>query len=153
MEIRRATPEDAAELARVFHTAVREGPSFYNQTQRAAWAPHVPQTTAFAARLASMHVVVAEAQREIVGFMAMDPTGYIDLVFIVALARGRGAFRQMYGRVEREARATGLHCLWTHASLMAEPAFRAMGFSVIQRQIVERGGETLPRAQMEKRLT
>jgi hypothetical protein len=36
---------------------------------------------------------------------------------------------------------------------MAEPAFRAVGFSVTQQENVQRSGQTLARVEMEKILT
>lgn len=153
MHIRPARAGDTAALARVFFEAVREGPSPYTQAQRAAWLPQAHDPVAFSARLAGLHVAVAEDAGLPVGFIAMTPEGYIDLVFIVAAARGRGAFRGLHDTVERAARAQGLNRLWTHASLMAQPAFRAMGFKVIRHELSERAGETLARAEMEKPLT
>ena len=40
--------------------------------------------------------------------------------------------------------------LWTFASLMAQAPFQAVGFRVINFETVERAGEVLPRAEMEK---
>ncbi len=42
--------------------------------------------------------------------------------------------------------------LWTHASLMAEPAFAKIGFAIRRREQVEIGAETFDRAEMEMRL-
>ena len=55
--------------------------------------------------------------------------------------------------LEATARAEWEPRLWTHASLMAQPAFAALGFAVIQHETVARAGQTLSRAQMEKPLT
>ena len=100
-----------------------------------------------------MHVVLAENRGRIVGFMGMTPDGLIDLAFILPEARGKGAFRHLFEIVETMARADGLNRLWTHASLMAQPAFQAMDFSVVEHQIIECGGEKLCRAKMENHLT
>jgi putative acetyltransferase len=43
--------------------------------------------------------------------------------------------------------------LWVHASLMAEPAFAAVGFSVKRPEEVEIGGERFQRFEMEKILS
>jgi putative acetyltransferase len=52
--------------------------------------------------------------------------------------------------IEERALAQGEPRLWTHASLMAEPAFAAIGFAVVERQVVPMGDENLERAMMEK---
>lgn len=153
MRIRQALETDAEALADVFFRAVREGPSPYSDAQRAAWLPAPPDTADFAARLAAQHVVLAEVAGAPVGFMTLDAEGYVDLAFILPTHRGRGVFRALCDAVERRARQQAATRLSTHASLMAQPAFRAVGFAVIHHETVERAGQELPRALMEKRLS
>ena len=64
-----------------------------------------------------------------------------------AAAPGAGA------AMAAHVRKRGIKRLWTHASLIAEPAFAARGFHVIARQTVERSVETLDSTKMEKVLT
>jgi putative acetyltransferase len=59
----------------------------------------------------------------------------------------------MYERIEQRARERGDALLWVHASLIARPAFVAVGFAVRHSEAVEIGGETLQRFELEKRLT
>ncbi|WP_227271890.1 GNAT family N-acetyltransferase [Roseobacter weihaiensis] len=152
MTIRWATEADTPGLAKVFHAAIREGPSPYSQAQRVAWMSDRPDPRHFAQRISGLNVVLAERAGDLVGFMGVEPTGYIDLAYILHAHRARGLFRQLYQVVENQARDTGLTRLWTHASLMAQPAFRAMGFLVIHHEVVARNGEELARALMEKKL-
>ena len=42
--------------------------------------------------------------------------------------------------------------MWTHASLMAEPAFTKVGFSVRKRERVHIGAQGFDRFEMEKSL-
>lgn len=151
MNIRWGTEKDAAVLANVFYASVRAGPSPYSQAQRAAWMPQPPDPENFAQRLRPMHVILAE-QAEVCGFMAMRSEGYIDLAFILPAHRGRGVFRKLYAEIEIKANDVGITRLWTHASLAAEPAFQAVGFSVIQHETVILAGEELSRTEMEKYL-
>ena len=132
--------------------AVREGPSPYTQAQRAAWVPAPREGAAWTERLSAQHVVVAEGEDGPLGFMSLAKGGYVDLAYVVPHARGTGLFRRLYEAVEAEARARGETRLTTHASLMAEPAFAAVGFAVTAREVVEIAGERLARAAMEKRL-
>ncbi|WP_373475009.1 hypothetical protein [Sphingorhabdus sp.] len=52
--------------------------------------------------------------------------------------------------IEEKARSQDEPRLWTHASLMAQPAFAALGFTVIEHQVVQIGDQHLDRAIMEK---
>ena len=152
MQVRWARADDVPELGMVFFAAVREGPSLYSEAEREAWMPEPPEAAAWAARLAANKVAVVEAEGRPVGFMTMDAAGYIDLAFVLPAYQRRGVFRTLYAAIEARARACGIARLTVHASLMAQPAFRERGFLVIQHETVDRGGQHLRRAEMEKSL-
>lgn len=151
--IRWAEPDrDASALAEVFFRSVRMGESPYTEAERAAWMPQAHPADAFSARLAQLDAAVFERDGRPVGFMSVEPGGYIDLAFILPDCRGEGIFRALYERIEERAKLMKETRLWTHASLMAQPAFKAVGFWVIEHQIVPRDGQQLRRAKMEKLL-
>ena len=146
--LRVAGPDDAAALGRLMHEAIRSGPSPYTEAQRAAWSPAPRDGPEWQARLAAQHVLIADAASGPVGFMSLEDGRYIDFAYILPAARGTGLFRRLFGPIRAEAVRSGAARLSTHASLMAEPAFAAMGFAVVQRETVEIAGETLARAEM-----
>ena len=148
--LRWATPRDAEGLRQVFYASVREGPSPYTQAQRAAWVPQLPEAEAWAKRLGGLNTAVCDVNGQSVGFMTVEPGGYIDLAFILAEYRGTGVFRALFGMIEQWAVDHREPLLWTHASLLAEPAFQALGFLVIHQETVARSGQMLDRAKMEK---
>jgi putative acetyltransferase len=141
--------EDHRALGQVMYDAVRLGDSRYTEQQRAAWAPAPRDGEAWAARLRAQQVIVAESEGAIIGFMSLAEGGYIDFAYIRPQAQGTGLFRQLFARIVDRARADAEPRLWVHASLMAEPAFRAVGFSVREREIVAIGQQRLERAVME----
>ena len=153
MQITQAAQADIGRLAQVFFDAVRCGPSPYTEAQRAAWVPQVPSADDFAVRLEGQHIVIAGAANQPQGFMTLRADGYVDFAYVLPDARGQGLFRALYRAIEGEARNRRLDHLSTHASLMAQPAFRAVGFEVMHHEEVERNGQLLARALMEKRLT
>lgn len=61
-------------------------------------------------------------------------------------------FRRLFDLVEAHARAAHEPRLWMHASLMAQAAFAAVGFSLTEHQVVLIGDQALKRAYMEKPL-
>lgn len=147
-----ATPTDHAELADVIFDAVRNGPSKYTDAQRAAWMPERRSGAEWDAGLAGKDIAIARDGNRIVGFMSIEAGGYIDFAFIRPEAQGTGLFRAMFGMVEAHARAAQEVRLWVHASLMAQPAFAAVGFSVTEHQVVQIGDQDFKRAYMEKLL-
>lgn len=147
-----ATPADHAQLADVIFDAVRNGPSLYTEAQRAAWVPEGRSGATWDARLAAKDIILGRDGNRIVGFMSIERGGYIDFAFIRPEAQGSGLFRALFNSVEAHARAAHEPRLWVHASLMAQPAFAAVGFDVVEHQVVPIGDQNLKRACMEKLL-
>lgn len=143
---------DHAELADVIFDAVRNGPSKYTQAQRAAWVPMRRTGAEWDARLSSKDIAVGRDRDRILGLMSIESGGYIDFAFIRPEAQGTGLFRRLFVMVEARARANAEPRLWVHASLMAQPAFAAVGFLVVEHQVVQIGSQDFKRALMEKRV-
>lgn len=146
-----ATRADYGDLADVMFDAVRHGPSPYSEAQRAQWVPHRRAGTEWEARLDRQSIVLARNAKGVVGFMSVDATGYIDFAYIRPEAQGTGLFRKLFAQIEQRSGFGQDKRLWVHASLMAQPAFSAMGFQIVERQVVEIGGESLERFEMERR--
>ncbi|MEO0764692.1 MAG: GNAT family N-acetyltransferase [Pseudomonadota bacterium] len=152
-EIRLMHAHEAQALGMVMWSAIHDGASLYTRAQRRAWLPAPHQSPEWAAKLAGQTVWVACRGDGPLGVMTLAEQGYVDLAYVHADAQGQGVFSALQKTLEREARARSLPRLWTHASLMAQPAFAARGFHVIAHEKVERAGQTLARAEMEKVLT
>lgn len=150
--IRVANSEDYDAIADVMFDAVRNSPGEYTQEQRQAWVPQRRFGAAWIDRLNSQTIFVAEDAGQLFGFMSLAGNGYIDFAFIRPSAQGTGLFRRLYHAIEEIARRTDEYRLWVHASLMAQPAFTAVGFSITENQKVQIGGQFLERFQMEKHL-
>lgn len=153
MEIRSFQPQDADALGELFHCSVRQGAQqHYSAAQLAAWSPAPPRGLAWARRLGNADTVVAEENGRLLGFMAMEAQGYLDLAFVLPEAMGRKVSDAIYAVLEGRARRSGISRMTTQASLRAEPFFMRQGWAVTQRQVVERSGVTLENAWMEKHL-
>lgn len=150
--IRTAAHSDYDDLADVMFDAARNGPSKYTDRQRQAWVPSVRSGQQWEERLAAQTIVVASSSTTIFGFMSLAADSYIDFAYIRPAAQGTGIFRRLYESIEKLARDRGEQRLWVHASLMAERAFTAMGFSITKDETVNIGDQSLRRFEMEKRL-
>ena len=150
MAIRWATPADYAELGKVMYDAVRNGPSAYSQAQRRAWVPIPRDGPDWHARLCGQDILVSQEGGRITGFVSMMPDGYIDFAYVRPAAQGTGLFRKLFTSIETHAQERGITHLTTHASLMAQPAFAAAGFKVVQHEEVQIRGEVFKRAKMVK---
>jgi len=151
--MRLGNARDHTALGELMFDAVRNGPSPYTEAQRAAWVPAPRSGKAWHERLSPQTIVLEEHGGEIRGFMTLRDDGYIDFAYIRPACRGEGLFRRLFDEVRRIAVARSDERLWVHASLMAQPAFSAMGFQITRRETVEIGDQFLDRFEMEMTLT
>jgi len=148
--IRLADASDYEALGQLVYDAVHHAPSRYSEAERQAWVPQPRSGPDWDKRLSAQAIYVAEQGGKLLGFMTIEPGGYIDFAYIRDEAQGSGLFRRLYSIVETTAKEWGESALWVHASLMAQPAFTAMGFAVDYHETVEIGDQTLSRARMTK---
>lgn len=137
---------------RIFLAAIRDTACrHYTPEQVAAWAQVDDPARWHAVRL-SRPTWVGESNGEAAGFTDLLPDGLVDMMFVGPWAGGQGVARALLDKVEAVARAEGLSRLWTEASLTAEGFFARRGFRVLSRQVVEKRGQQLRNAVMEKPL-
>ena len=153
MRIRLVRPDDAAALAALFYDSVHRGArDAYDTAQRRSWAPRVPETAAWRARLGDHTGFVAERDGDPIGFMTLRADGRIDLAFVAPDAIGQGVAKALYDEILREAVRAEMPRLHAEASLMARPFFERQGWVVIAPETVVRDGVSIPRFRMEKRI-
>lgn len=148
-----AAPKDYDALGQLMFDAIHSAPSPYSEVERMAWRAEPYSGADWHARLATKHVLIAEDAREDVGFLTVEPGGYIDLCYISPQARERGWFRKMFDQIESHARDMGETRLHTHASLAAIGPFKSVGFHVTECEAILQNGQSLQRAAMEKLLS
>ncbi|MCV0368538.1 GNAT family N-acetyltransferase [Filomicrobium sp.] len=151
--IRRCQEKDLGATAQIFFDAVHFGTrDHYNDAQRQAWAPTVPEPSGWHQRLTSQTTLVAEQEDQIVGFMSLSREGCIDLAFVTPDRMGSGITSKLYEAILIEAADHGLTKLWTEASYLARSFFLRQGWQVIEPQTVTRNGIALTNFVMEKDL-
>jgi len=152
MLVRPFESADAGRICEIFYRSVHEvACAEYDTAQLDAWAPAVPDAGLWLERLRNYDTFVADNDAgETVGWIAMNHTGYIDMLFCLPEATRRGVAAQLYAAVERRAIARGLTRLTAHASLLAQPFFKRHGWAIEKQETVVRNGVVLPRAAMSK---
>ena len=144
-----ATASDYDLLGEVIFDAVRNGPSLYNEAQRSAWVDAPRSGPEWHQRVAAQSIAVAESGGAIAGLMSLTDDGYLDFAFIRPAYRGTGMFRKLYSMILDLARERDQPRILVHASLMAQPAFSAMGFKVTKEESVHLNGQYLDRFEMQ----
>lgn len=153
MDIRLFHPQDAGQIAQLFHDTVREiNQRDYSFDQIQAWAPDEIYFRNWAEMCSKRSTFVAAQSGLIVGFGELEPDGHIDCFYCHKNYQGRGIGRQIYQTIEAKALNLGLTRLFVEASITAKPFFQHMGFSVVQQQQVFCRGETFINYLMDKQL-
>ena len=151
--VRRFRDEDAKATAQLFFDSVRLGTqSYYDEAQRNAWAPQVPETAEWLDRLKSQTVLVAERNGSVVGFITLTAEGCIDLAYVAPDRIGQGIGKELYDAIVSEASRAGLPKLYAEASHLARAFFERQGWSVVRPQTILRGGVSIANFVMEKKL-
>lgn len=152
--LRDYTDADLSEVVALYTAAVHGlTGDHYTAAQRMAWAPLQPDLAGWRERLRGLRVLLAEERGVLAGFIAWDADGHIDLLFTAPACARRGVAGMLYARAEAALRAAGVGELRTEASLVARPFFEGQGFDVVEVEGVLRGGVSLRRFAMRKRLS
>jgi putative acetyltransferase len=147
-------PADAPKVCEIYYRSVREVASAkYDAAQIEAWAPRVPDPERWLERFRSYDSFVADDDEgKVVGWIATTVDGYVDMLFCLPEAVGRGVASALYAAAEHAAVERGITRLTAKASLLAEPFFKRHGWVVDEREVVVVSGVAIPRAAMSKRL-
>ncbi|MGB7273497.1 MAG: GNAT family N-acetyltransferase [Geitlerinemataceae cyanobacterium] len=151
MEIRLFHPQDAEQIAHLFHDTVRQiNICDYCDTQVRAWAPDDIHFRNWEALCSRQFTYVACDRREILGFAQLEPNGHIDCFYCHKNYQRCGVGSQLYRVLEVKALELEVDRLFTEASITAKPFFQRMGFSVVTEQEVTRRGSLFINYVMEK---
>lgn len=137
-DIRPYRPEDRAAAALVFYRAVREGSAaFYTEAERAAWAPSESPDTDRPDKLLDQDCLVAEEDGRMTGFFSMDPTGYLDMAFVIPEVMGDGTAAALYDTLLARARAKGLTRFTVRAAEQSRRFLSRRGWTVTGHERLE----------------
>nr|WP_286197330.1 GNAT family N-acetyltransferase [Variovorax boronicumulans] len=145
------TADDLDAVLGVFQSAVHETAARdYDAAQRAAWAPSVPDRSAWAVRLQRNQPFVALWRGQVAGFADLQPDGLIDQFFVASTHGGRGIGQALMDHLLALADRRELAELRAEVSLTAEGFFARNGFLVLERRTPQRAGVVLRNATMRR---
>jgi len=148
--IRRYDAADLDAVMSVFLRSVRGVASRdYDAGQIAAWAQ--VDRDVWSHRRLDRPTWVALIDDAIAGFIDLEGSGHIDMLFVDPAHQRRGVASALLDTVENAARVQRLAVLDTDASITARPFFENHGFQVVRSQDVALRGQRLTNFRMEKR--
>ena len=144
---------DLRAIAEIYVDAVHAlATDHYDEAQREAWAPRSIDLDRWRARLDGLHVQVAERDARVLGFVAWDDEGYLDLLYTHPDAARTGVATKLVAAVETDARRRGLGRVWANASDVSRPLFEHLGYTPGAENWIDVRGQTLRNTVVEKAL-
>lgn len=101
-------------------------------------------------RFTSKPPLVAEIEGEIVGFITLENNGHIDWTYTHKDFQRIGVASALYKSLEEEAKKGRIKRLYVETSYLARPFFEKKGFTIINKNKIERNGQILVNWLMEK---
>lgn len=142
LAVRPYDPTDREGCWLVFYRAVREGAAgFYDEAQRAAWAPEPLPALDGHDKLLAGWTFVATRAGHITGFMTLEPSGHLDMAFVLPEEMGHGTAGAIYTALLAKARAEGLLRLTVQASHLARRFFARQGWAVDREEKLAADGQ------------
>lgn len=148
MYIREYQPLDCIEMKELFYNTVHTiNAKDYTPEQLEVWATKQIDLEKWCKSFRHHYTVVAVEDENIIGFGDIDPTGYLDRLYVHKDHQGKGVATAICNKLENAHKGV----IVTHASITAKSFFEHRGYRVIKEQQVERMGITLSNFMMEKR--
>lgn len=135
MTIRRARPDEGAEIQRVFRAAVLAvDRRHYTAEELADWAAcgNEPKWREKIDRQAFF--VAQNKESQLVGFASITPTGDLDLLYVDPAVQGQGVGAELLNTVENQAKEFGCKDSTSEVSLPALPFFLHHGYRIEREQ-------------------
>jgi putative acetyltransferase len=149
--IREYRSNDLEGLISLFRRSVREiNARHYSPDQINAWAPESPDLPAWRRRLSNGGVFLSEICGEIEGFVRLEESGHLDLLYVHPGHQRQGVGRQLVGRALSWAVERGLGRITSDVSITARPFFERLGFRVVAEQRIELNGTAFNNFHMER---
>ncbi|MHC5309839.1 GNAT family N-acetyltransferase [Myroides sp. LJL116] len=148
MKVRAYTFKDAQATLSLFLDTVQSiNARDYSDCQIKVWANPNKDLSQWNLSLLKNHSFVAQINSEIVGFIDISVSGYLDRLFVHKDYQGQGIASALYQKVIETIKYKKIT---THSSISAKPFFLSKGFTVIKEQQVELQGVYLTNFVMEK---
>lgn len=154
ISIRHLKQNDIATCIKLFHETVHTANAKdYHIDQLNVWAPEgiTPNDDRWLSLLKNTSLI-AEIDSNVVGFIDMTNSGYLDRLFVHKDFQRRGIARSLLLELERIAKKNGIIEITTEASITAKPFFTAHGYQVVIEQEKKVSGIVLINYLMKKKI-
>lgn len=133
MIIRQANADDLEEILNLFVDTINNTcKNDYTKEQIEVWTSSVQNEKKWESKIRTQYFIVAELNKEIVGFGSLENENYIDLIYVHKDHLRKGIANQILDSLKNKAQEYGNKNLTSDVSETARPFFERNGFSVVK---------------------
>lgn len=141
MTIRQANIDDLEEVLKLFVDTIKSTwKNDYTKEQIEACVSSVQNEEKWESRIRTQYFIVAQLNKEIVGFGSLENENYIDLIYVHKDHFRKGIANQILDTLKNKAQEYGNKKLTSDVSKTARPFFEKNGFKVIKENEFELNG-------------
>lgn len=138
--IRKATNSDIRQIKTLFQeTILTINVGDYTPKQAICWAMRGDEENIWKDRIRDQYFIVAEKEKQIVGFAALKPDGYFNSLFVHKDFQKHGIASLLLSNIEEQAQKDNIKEITVDVSITAKPFFEQKGYQVLTKQIVDIG--------------
>lgn len=152
MRIREANKKDIPKMKKLFKETILEiNKKDYSENQVNDWASCGEDESSWETKLTKFKHFVCEHENQIVGFCAINKSGFINSMFVSKNHQRKSIGKEMMQKIIDYASTNSIKKLKSEVSITAKPFFESFGFKVIMKQEVKANKLTLSNYVMEKK--
>lgn len=153
MIFRTATIRDLDEMKKLYVETIQTVcTKDYTTEEIAMWSSSVQKTERWLDVIKSQYVLLAEINKQLVGYTTLRDNNYIDFFYVHKDFQRQGIAEQLLARIENLAIEHNTPVISSDISITARPFFEKKGYRVLKRQENQRGNLILINYKMEKNL-
>ncbi|GAA4172678.1 GNAT family N-acetyltransferase [Sphingobacterium ginsenosidimutans] len=122
----------------------------YNTEQIEVWKSSINNVDRWNNLIINQYFIVAEIDKEIVGFASLDHGNYIDMLYVHKDFQRQGIAQRLYDHLEHKSKYLNIETLTADVSKTAKPFFERNGFTTIARQVQVRSAVEIVNYKMQK---
>ncbi|QIK56435.1 GNAT family N-acetyltransferase [Erysipelothrix sp. HDW6A] len=150
MYIRPYTPQDLDQILKLFYDTVHTVNIVdYSPVQVDTWAPRNPNKDLWNTTLSKNLSLVALVDHEVIGFIDLEKSGYLNRLFIHKDFQSKGLASKL---LKELLSLSNHHLITVDSSITALPFFLRHGFQIVRKQSVIKDGIDFTNYHMTKRL-
>lgn len=137
LKIRRAKESDSQEIGNMYFDTVNAVNSKdYPKEKIDVWAASGKKYDMWKKKISEQYFLVAERGNIITGISSIDPSGYLDFMYVHKDYQRMGIAQALLNEIEKKAAEQKNSEIWAYVSLTADPFFKKNGYEFSGEKII-----------------